>query len=271
MLSPKGIKIPEHWLIDDGVTKHWPFKEGIWVNDETNPYLRLICVFHGLLEIPDAQKELDCCIEHFIKENDRMLDYYYTLGERVKAGKDTKDLGPTSQFDSDVEKIGATYKPWVDKWALGSEKMLAWVAGSNVVNAILEIVGFDSQALRRLQKNAKISAKQLGSDISPPWIWETIFNDDYRRVDQIKRKSARQELRNDGYRTQREEQLWKHLRYWIMVRILEIKPKDLLDELNTNSVDGILITEQDLSDKILKPFDEVFEYERKRGRPPNNQ
>lgn len=271
MESPKGIEIPEHWLKDNGVTKHWPFKEGIWVNDETNPYLSLVCVFYGLMELTEASDQLDDCSKCFIEENDQMLDYYYTVGERVKAGKDTRDLGPTSQFDNNTEKIRAIYKPWVDKWALGSDKMLVWVAGSNIVKIILETVGFNRQALRRLQKNSKILSDQLGCDITPPWIWEIILNDDYRRTDQTKRKSARQELRNDGYRTVREEKLWEHLRYWIIVRILEIKPKDLLDELNDNSIDGILITEQDLSDKILKPFDEVFEYERKRGRPSNNQ
>ena len=62
MDSPENIKIPEHWFIDTGVTTYWPHKEGIWVDKGTEPILRLVAVYHNLMDIPETQNQLTLSI-----------------------------------------------------------------------------------------------------------------------------------------------------------------------------------------------------------------
>ena len=63
-----NIKIPEHWLIDTGVTTYWPHKEGLLLNKDTEQIFYLICVYQALLDIPEAKSDLAKCNEQFINE-----------------------------------------------------------------------------------------------------------------------------------------------------------------------------------------------------------
>ena len=78
-MNKKEILVPEHWLIDTGLTTYWPFREGIWVNKETGPTLRVISVYFGLMDIPEAVDDLNKCNGLFITENSDSLDLLYNL------------------------------------------------------------------------------------------------------------------------------------------------------------------------------------------------
>ena len=158
------------------------------------------------------------------------------------------------------------YKQWVDTWALGSSKILEWVVGANVPEIILNMLrpDFNRQDWRRLQNRLT----DFNSKFSPPWVWKTLLSAEYKRLDQTKRKLARHTVQNQGYYHKRERTLLTHACYWIMIRILEIKQETLLNELASNSSKkDFLLTTNDLTDRILKPFDDVFDYKRKPGRP----
>ncbi len=265
MDSPRNIKIPGHWLIDTGVTTYWPHKEGIWVNNQTAPFLRLVCVYHGLMDIPEAQDQLTRCNKQFIDENAGVLLHFFDpIVQKAKGGEKLNEIGSPFQSDADEEKASSIYRTWVDSWALGSDKMLEWVIGFNVITTILNLLGLNHQDRQRLHNRIA----DLGSNLSLSWVWQTLLSGDYRRLDQTKRALARHTAQSKEFYRLRERTFWTHAYYWIMVRILEIQPSKLLNELAANSSKkDFRLTENDLTDKILKTFDDALEYNRVPGRP----
>lgn len=264
MDSPKNIKIPEPWLIDDGIETYWPYAEGIWVSKETEPILRLVAVHHTLMDIPEVKSQLIQCNDQFISEfADEIRSLFKPVMQEARAGKPTN----TPQMSEvEIENIYAIYRTWVNDWALGNPKTLEWVIGSNIPEIILNVLrsDFNRQDWRRLQNRLT----DFSSKFSPPWVCKTLLSGDYKRLDQTKRELARHTVQNWEYYRKRERTLLKHACYWIMVRVLAIKPDTLLNELTKNSSkEDFKLTTNDLTDRILKPFDDVFDYKRKPGRP----
>lgn len=261
-IIPKNIKIPSHWLIDTRVTTYWPHKEGIWVDKETEPALRFVAVYLNLMEIPDAKSQLTQCNDQFVNGYaSELLSLLNPVIARVRAGKASSTPHVS---EAENEKIVSIYRQWVDTWALGSNKMLEWVSSSQISQILLNMLPFRRRDLRRLE--SKLRA--IGNQFCIPWVWETLLSGHYRRLEQTQRELARRTVQSQGFYHLRERTLLIHARYFIIVRILAIKQNVLLDELAKNCSRGDFnLTTNDLTDRILRPFDDVFAYERKPGRP----
>lgn len=262
-----NVKIPEHWLIDTGVTTYWPHAEGIWVNKDTEPILRFAVVYLGLMDIPEARNELTVCNERFINTHAKiLLSFFRPIMQKARQGEKPTTANAPLTTESEEQKAKAIYKPWVDTWALGSDKMLDWVIGANVPEIILNILkgDFNRQDWRRLDSRLT----QLASQYSLPWVWKTLISGEYKRLYQAQRALSRYELQNKSYYRRRENIFITHSRLWIAVRIIGVRPKALLDDLaSRSSKKDFRLTEADLTGKILKPFDLVFGYNREPGRP----
>jgi hypothetical protein len=265
MDSPRNIEVPDHWLVDTGVTTYWPHKEGIWINKETEPILRLAAIYHGLIDIPEALDQLAKCSNQFLDEYaEELLQFLKPAMDKARTGGEITTIGAPLQTEAEAEKAAAIYEPWVDDWALGNKKMLEWVIGINTTETILDLLPFNRNERRRLVDRIT----EFSSQFSPPWVWKTLCSGEYRRLDQAKRELARCTVQSKGFYRKRERELLTHARYWIAIRILKIPPRKWLNELVTrSSKKDFRLTENDLTDKILKPFDLAFEYERKPGRP----
>ena len=103
MDSPRNVKIPDHWLIDTGVATYWPHKEGVWVDNETEPLLRLAAVYNNLLDIPEAISQLAQCDDQIVDDFAReLLSSFNPVMTEARAGKkpSTPQLSET-----DNEKI----------------------------------------------------------------------------------------------------------------------------------------------------------------------
>lgn len=245
MDSPKNIKIPKHWLINTGRTTYWPHKEGIWVDKETEPILRLVAVHLNLMDILAAKDQLTQCNDQFVNDfASELLSLFKPVMADARAGR--KATTPVVT-EADNDKIIAIYRPWVDAWALGSEKMLVWASGSNIPNILLDILkgSFSRKESRQLEN--RISG--LGAKFSPPWVWKTLLSGEYRRLDQTRRELARRTIQSDGYYRKREKELLIHARYWIMFYILGYSETELSETFN--------IPLPSMS-RMLKPFNEAL-------------
>ncbi len=181
MDSPRNIKIPDHWLIDTGVTTYWPHKEGIWLNKDTEPILRLVAVYHNLMDIPEAKSQLTQCNDQFVNDfASELLSLFKPVMADARAGKKTS----TPQLsDPENEKIVSIYRQWVDTRALGSNTMLEWVAGMHIFQIVFGMLPLSRTDLRRLESRLT----QIGNQFSPPWVWKTLLSGEYRRLDQTRR------------------------------------------------------------------------------------
>jgi hypothetical protein len=197
-----------------------------------------------------------------------LLDYFSPIIEQLKDGKQPTQSNSDIPFQSsdDSEKVIEIYRPWVDRWALGNENMQEWVMGYNVLTETFNLFNLNARQIKLLYIRLRRLSKNKPPVPAPwNWVWSKLLTKKYRRMDQSKRSSARTELKNKGFYRIRENTIWKHAYYWIIVRILEIKQMDLLDYLY-HEFDNF-IDVYDFSDKILKPFDDVFGYKRTVGRP----
>jgi len=265
MESPKGVKIPDNWLIDTGVTTYWPHKEGIFVNDEIKWALLFAAVYMNLIDLPEAMNQLTLCNDQFLNDfASELLNFFKPVMRDATDGKKRTAEGAPLTSAAEIEKMTAIYLPWVKDWALGNSKMLDWVISNNVPFIVMDMLkkDFNRADLRRL--DARLN--ELGGLISIPWVWKTLLSSDYHRMDQKKRELARRSVQDKGFSHISERGVLTRARYWIMIRILAIKPNQLLAELAGNKRDFSLTT-ADLSDKILRPFDDIFDYERAPGRP----
>lgn len=274
MNIPKGIEIPDNWLIDTGVTTLWPYPEGIWVERKTELILRIAVVYHGLLDLSEAQRQLAACNDKFLTDNAHALLMF--KNDIDKYGKAGKPMDMPLPFNKEYEekKVLDNYRPWVVEWALGSEKMLEWVAGKNVFDTTFNSFGLNREQLRRLNDRLLEVGNKYKSTIPRPWnwVWPALLSGDYKRVESTKRELARRELQSKGFYRLRERSLLIGARYWIIVRILCVKQSTLLDELIKHTTKGdFKLTENDLSDRILRPFDEALKINRIPGRPIENK
>jgi hypothetical protein len=255
MDNHKNIGIPQHWMIDTGVTTYWPYPEGIWVNKDTEPILRLVAVYHNLMDIPEAKDQLTQCNDQFVNEfASDLLSLFKPVMADVRAGKKTN----TPQLsEPDNEKIISIYKQWVDTWALGSNTMLEWVAGIHIFQIVFGMLPLSRADLRRLESRLK----QIGSQFSPSWAWKTLLSGEYRRLDQTRRELARCTIQSDGFYRKHERALLTHARYWIMFYILGYSETDLTETFN--------IPLPSMS-RMLKPFNTALlelDQRPKPGRP----
>lgn len=257
MESPRQIPIPEHWLIDTGVTTSWPYSEGIWVKNDTEPILRLVAVYHNLMDIPEAKDQLRQCNDRFVNEfASDLLSLFKPVIADARAGKKTNTL---QLLEPDNEKIISIYKKWVDTWALGSNTMLEWVAGIHIFQNVFGMLPLSRADLRRLEGRLN----QIASQFSPPWVWKTLLSGEYRRLDQTRRELARRTIQSDGFYRKRERELLTHARYWIMFYILGYGETELIGTLNLS------IGLPSMS-RMLKPFNTALlepDQRPKPGRP----
>ena len=260
MDSPKNIKIPEHWLIDTGITTYWPYAEGIWVNEDTEPIFYLTCVYQALLDIPEAKSDLLKCNERFINEYAKeLLSLFNPVMQQVRAGR--KATTPVVA-EADNDKIIAIYRPWVDTWALGSQKMLVWVSGSNIPNILFDILkgSFSRKESRQLEH--RIS--ELGAKFSPPWVWKTLLSGEYRRIDQTNRELARRTIQSQGFNHRKEATAIIRARWWIIVRVLNLTESQLDQMLGRGR-------HIDSYSHDLEPIDKALGFERIAGPPVGKQ
>ena len=248
MDSPKNIKIPEHWLIDTGITTYWPHKEGIWVDKGTESILRLVAVYHNLMDIPEAKSQLTQCNDQFVNDfASELLGLFNPVMVKARVGK-TPSTPQLSEAEN--EKIVSIYKQWVDTWALGSNKMLVWVSGSNIYQTIFNMLPFSRSDLRRLESRLA----KIGGQVSPPWVLKTLLSGDYQRLDQTKRELARRTMQSQGYYRKRERELLTFARYWIIVRVIGYGETDLVNKLQLDN-ESFNYVRENFSTKVLKPFD----------------
>lgn len=262
MDSPKKIEIPEHWFINTGVTTYWPHKEGIWVSKETEPVLRLAAVYHTLMDFPEAKIQLELCNDKFVNDcAGELLSLFNPVVADAKAGKNSRAFQLPG---ADSKKAIEIYQQWVDTWALGSEMMLGWVVGLNAFQIVFGMLPLNRENYRQL----KGRLIQIGNQQSQSWVWKYLLSGEYRRLDQTKRALARRTIQSRGFHNQRERVLLTHAGYWIAIRVLKVKPKELLDMLSSrSSKKDFRLTENDFAARILGPFDEVFNSKQKPGRP----
>ncbi len=245
MESPRGLKVPDNWLIDTGM-EYWPLQEGIWVNDQTSQYLRLACIYQGLMDLPEAKRHLDDCNKHFLDNNaDTLLCFVNSIKQKAVDGVNFNIATVPFLNDEQISKVASIYQERVDSWVMGSSKMLMFAGGINVFNVTFSLAGLKPDEIQRLATRIK---KMAGRD-NLPWAWQTLLSGDYRRLDETKRELARRSVQSTGYFRMRERTMWKHAYYWVMVRILGFSETDLIEKL-TLPVDRTNFS------KIFKPFDE---------------
>lgn len=228
------IPIPENWLIKSGITNRLPSNEGIWVNDETVPILRLGAIYQALMDVPEALVGVRACNDVFLERY--KIEISGTFGpfiKHVKKGNQpqlTGQLIESPEISDDVMRI---YKAWVDKWAMGSEKMLVWVMGTNLFQSTLNFLGcMNNSAIRRLRNRlkelySKLAPKSLTDNI---WVWEILLSGEYRRLEETNRELARRKLQDMGFNRLRERTLIIGARYWIIIRILGYGEQEFINE-----------------------------------------
>jgi hypothetical protein len=264
MNNTKGIPTPENWLIDTGIKTYWPLAEGIWINKESEPMLRVGCVYHSLMDIPEAAADLNRCNELVIAENGKSIDQFYNpIITQVKAGKQffIKD---EDFINYNYDRISDIYREWVNRWALGSEKMLAFAGALNFYNSILSYLGLSNRSTRRILQERLIQLSKRSNHPSGILAWETLFSAEYRRIDETNRELARRKVQDLGFNRIRERVLLTAARYWTMIRILGYGELELILKL------GLNIEQSNFSTKVLKPFDNALLPQEKRpgpGRP----
>ena len=116
MDSHINIKVPEHWLTDTGVTAYWPHKEGISADKGTEPTLRLVAVYHNLVDILEAKSQLTQCNDRFAND---FAGYLLSLFNPVMADAGAGKTPSTPQLSEDEkETIIGIYHPWEDDHAI---------------------------------------------------------------------------------------------------------------------------------------------------------
>lgn len=259
--------IPDHWLIDTGPTVDWYLKEGIWVHKDHDALLRVIAVYLQLKEIPEAFSELQECHEEFmvkfapkiIKWGDSQKLLVQRSGTLKAMRPDTAPIG-----EEDERLLAAIFMPWVNKWAIGSQRMFQWVIAASTLEGICQAIGLSRQQLRR--PNGKPTKKLLGFvtqfDPSLAWAWKLLLSGEYRRAEQTAKQLARRTVQQKGFYRREEQVLLTRARYWILVRVLRWTETRILTEQSSEREIS------SLSDD-LKLFDEALGYERSPGAPPN--
>lgn len=251
----------------------WPYREGIWMNKESDPWICVIFVYLRLKEVPEAYTELEICHEKFL------VELAPTIGAWARGQLDrTKRRGLRSAFKVPAfpyqskeleEKVKSIFNTWVNKWALGSERMLQWLLACCILEDIcIGCLGLSRRMLRSADgkpgKNLVTLASGLvsGVDKKLGWALELLLSPEYSRAEKAARKEARYRVRQPpaAFYRRRESTLAKAADYFVRTRILREKQLHRLAEEILGKEPRDLL-------RIIEPFDDALGWHRQPGAP----
>jgi len=245
----------------------WPYPEGIWVDRQAAPWVYVAYVYLRLKEIPEAEMELEACHRQFLRELAPSIARWAEaqLG-RVSRRRNFSAFQAQAfpyQPDEFTKRVKEIFKPWVNKWAIGSDRMLVWL----LLCCIVEDIWFCCLGLsrRRLRRTDGKPAKELVAfathgDKELGWAWEALLSVEYSRAEQATRDAARCKVQSGGFYRVRETTLARGADYFVRARILREKPLHRLAE-------DILSQEARNLLKILAPYDYALDWHRHPGAP----
>ncbi len=263
-------KTPQHWLINISPTIGWYLKEGIWIHKQLGPALRVIAVYLGLTEIPEALAELEECYQGVMTKFAPNLLKWIAHQKAIVLTKGTLkalklNTAPINRYD--INSLCDIFTPWVKRWAIGSKPMLQWVIAVSVLKAISQPLGLNRAQLRKANGKAADNLVDFAMQFAPElaWAWKLLLSGEYNRLEATKRELARRTVQDMRYYHMEERALLIHARYWIMVYVLGYLEKDVLEIIDQDLKSGP--STQDFSSKILSPINQALEYHPRKGRP----
>jgi hypothetical protein len=253
-------QLPDLWRMKNYSAK-WPFPEGAWVHQDTKPFLLISHVYLALMDIPEAKVGIDTINgELATRLKAELSQCFDPVVEAAKASQPI-DVRKLNLSEDAQGVIWAAYREWVNRWALGSEKMLEWVIAYNMGDVVLNrwFGGLTSeQVLQGGRSLADIGKTIKGNDLTEAW--KTLYSADFHKAERAK---ARETARGQDFFTMREKPLVRGGRYWIAVRVQGYSEIEALETLGQEDMDR-----SNLSETILKPFDLAILGERPSpGRP----
>lgn len=263
--------IPDYWF-DKNATdspEFWYLPGDMPIQSELEEaYIRLLYVYVGLMELPEARLELQLSESAFTSvigprfnawakrlkfEKDKLRWWHIGVRDAPLVGDISK---PSENGIAEFMNAAKAFRPWAKKWALGSERMVAVVAASSLVRHVTSSVGVPWRYVARHPKSvvSKSLLDFVCVDTENPQLWTVLLSPERQRAEKAMRNLARHELSFYG---KGERTLLHHAHLYIAVRVLGCTEQEAVPGWEIGNI----------SNTIIKPFDNALEVARRRGRP----
>lgn len=264
----KDCGIPCHWLNNEP-SGYWHIREGIWLNPESEHIVRVAYIHLTLQDLPEAYSDFNKAQGRFIKKYAKPL-ISWTNQRITRIKKHGERAIYKNPPDLDGDALNLIFQPWVDKWGLGSHKLLSFAIAVSTLDSVVRRLFI--QHGKQLVINGRPSpeifefARTLNLDKGITDYWEILLGKEYDQVKKVVRKSARRTVRNHGFFTREENILSRNAQCWVMTRVLGFFEDDVLRLVSFHTKDGSSYEGSNFSTKVLHPFDIALEYKPKPGR-----
>jgi hypothetical protein len=218
------MNIPQHWLIDTGPSIGWYLKEGIWAHESHDAVLRVSVVYLELKDIPEASTELQRCHEQFmVGLAPRLIKWANAQKVLVQRHRTLKAV-KLENFPYESKQFEDIFRPWVDKWVLGSKPMLVLVVGASVLEGLCQPLGLTRELLRKANGSPSEKLVAFAGEFDPSlaWAWKLLLSGEHQRTEQEARALSRRAVQAKGFYKVKERTLLIWARYWILVRTFNL-------------------------------------------------